>query len=65
MVADHLSHLEYLKRGIVFKKEINDGFPKEHLYFVQGEQTQESEHPSFVDYANYLVGQIIPTQFLY
>lgn len=65
VVADYLSHLEYLKGEIVFEKEIDDALPEEHLYHFQGKQPQDSEHPWFVDYANYLVGHIIPTQFSY
>jgi hypothetical protein len=50
MVADHLSRLEHVERGVV-----EDSFPNEHLYSVF-EST-----PWFANLANWLASGVMPT----
>ncbi|XP_050876307.1 uncharacterized protein LOC127080012 [Lathyrus oleraceus] len=54
-VADHLSHMSPIEE-IEEKRPIKDEFAGEHILAVIG-------IPWFVDYANYLVGGIIPNDF--
>lgn len=58
LAADHLSRLENSNMEALRGKDINDSFPKEHLFNIL--VMEEKEPPWFANFANYLVGGIIP-----
>nr|GEV17735.1 reverse transcriptase domain-containing protein [Tanacetum cinerariifolium] len=57
LAADHLSSLENPHQNVLDPKEINEVFPLETLNLVYTRGNQST--PSFVDFANYHVGNII------
>lgn len=65
MVADHFSYLECIEDVRNGNGEIYDAFPEEHLYSVQEKCSGIQDRSWFADFANYLVGEIIPTHFFY
>ena len=57
LVAYHLSRLE----GPRDEVQVNDDFPDEQILVIRDTKTV----PWFVDYVNYLVAKVIPTDFSY
>ena len=55
-VADHLSRIRFDDKDRSF---IDDSFPDDHLMFVA------ATTPWFADYANYLVGHVLPDDLSY
>ena len=58
VTADHLSLLESTNQGGLSNQEINDSFPKEHLHGIQ--ELALLDIPWFADFANYLLGKVLP-----
>lgn len=57
MVADHLSRLENEEKLDEFIP-IRDSFQDEQLF-----QVSASTFPWFIDYINFLIGQVLPLDF--
>ncbi|GKD46445.1 reverse transcriptase domain-containing protein, partial [Tanacetum coccineum] len=62
LVADHLSRLENPDLGTFTEEEIADEFPDEHLMVLKTELN--NDEPWYSDYANYLVGKIVPPNWI-
>lgn len=65
VVADHLYCLEHTEEYGNEHRAINDVFLEEHLNLVREMNGQATECPWFVDFANYIVGQVILSHFSY
>lgn len=65
VVADQLACLMYADEDSNRHRRINDAFLDEHIYWVEKMSTHDDECPWFVNFANYMVGRIISSQFSY
>ena len=58
-MADHLSRLESAELKKLINEEEDDRFPEERLLMVN--EVRTSEFPWFANIANWIVGQVVPS----
>ncbi|GKD90635.1 hypothetical protein Tco_1366142, partial [Tanacetum coccineum] len=59
LAAEHLSKLENPDLGTFTEEEIADEFPNEHLMILKAD-----DEPWYADYVNYIVGKIVPPNWM-
>ncbi|GKB29734.1 reverse transcriptase domain-containing protein [Tanacetum coccineum] len=62
LVVDHLSRLENSNLGTFTEEEISDEFIDELLMILKAEL--DNDEPGYVDYVNYIVGKIVPPNWM-